>query len=192
MPEQEMQKRLNLKIKFRESFRPFAPSVLAEDTAAYFETEKPSPYMLLIADVRKERRNTLPPDYHRQPIRDKLYFVRSDVPAITHLDFTARLQTVHRNNPAGNRPGLQGTDRLWGHRQHEFNVWANRSAPPKMPTGALCGPTWITSSSELHLHQGNSRHGRKTTGRKSTLTDKEDSACLFYILLGREFRLEIT
>ena len=96
----EMQKRLNLKIKFRESFRPFAPSVLAEDTAEYFETEAPSPYMLLIADVRKERRNSLPPDYHQQPIRDKLYFVRSDVPAITHLDFTARLQTVHREtNP---------------------------------------------------------------------------------------------
>jgi len=96
----EMQKRLNLKIKFRESFRPFAPSVLAEDTAAYFETDKPSPYMLLIADVRKERRHALPPDYHRRPIRDKLYFVRSDVPAITHLDFTARLQTVHREtNP---------------------------------------------------------------------------------------------
>jgi len=96
----EMQKRLNLKIKFRESFRPFAPSVLAEDAAEYFETETPSPYMLLIADVRKERRNPLPPDYHRRPIRDKLYYVRSDIPAITHLDFTARLQTVHREtNP---------------------------------------------------------------------------------------------
>jgi len=96
----EMQKRLNLKIKFRESFRPFAPSVLAEDAAEYFELEAPSPYMLLIADVRKERRNPLPPDYHRQPIRDKLYYVRSDIPAITHLDFTARLQTVHREtNP---------------------------------------------------------------------------------------------
>ena len=96
----EMQKRLNLKIKFRESFRPFAPSVLAEDAAEYFELEAPSPYMLLIADVRKERRNPLPPDYHRRPIRDKLYYVRSDIPAITHLDFTARLQTVHREtNP---------------------------------------------------------------------------------------------
>ena len=96
----EMQKRLNLKIKFRESFRPFAPSVLYEDVAEYFEMETPSPYMLLIADVQKGRRYPLPPDYHQQPIRDKLYYVRSDVPAITHLDYTARLQTVHREtNP---------------------------------------------------------------------------------------------
>ncbi|MFA6412122.1 MAG: carbamoyltransferase [Syntrophales bacterium] len=92
----EMQKRLNLKIKFRESFRPFAPSVLYEDVAEYFEMETPSPYMLLIADVQKGRRHPLPPDYHQQPIRDKLYYVRSDVPAITHLDYTARLQTVHQ------------------------------------------------------------------------------------------------
>ncbi|MFA5181866.1 MAG: carbamoyltransferase [Syntrophales bacterium] len=96
----EMQKRLNLKIKYRESFRPFAPSVLYEDIAEYFEMETPSPYMLLIADVQKGRRHPLPPNYHQQPIRDKLYYVRSDIPAITHLDYTARLQTVHREtNP---------------------------------------------------------------------------------------------
>ena len=95
-----MQKRLNIKIKFRESFRPFAPSVLYEDVAEYFEMETPSPYMLLIADVHKDRRYPLPPDYHQQSIRDKLYYVRSDIPAITHLDYTARLQTVHRDtNP---------------------------------------------------------------------------------------------
>jgi len=96
----EMQRRLNLQIKFRESFRPFAPSVLAEEAASYFDLAKPSPYMLLIAEVRRERRHALPPDYHRLPIRDKLYTVRSDIPAVTHLDFTARLQTVHREtNP---------------------------------------------------------------------------------------------
>ncbi len=96
----EMQKRLNLQIKFRESFRPFAPSVLYEDIADYFETDKPSPYMLLIADVKKERRNPLPEGFHQQPLRDKLYYVRSDVPAITHLDYSARLQTVHKEtNP---------------------------------------------------------------------------------------------
>ncbi|MFH1081391.1 MAG: carbamoyltransferase [Pseudomonadota bacterium] len=97
---EDMQKRLNLKIKFRESFRPFAPSVLYEDVRTYFETEKPSPYMLLIADVRKDRRTPRPEDYDRKSIRDKLYYIRSDIPAITHLDYSARLQTVHREtNP---------------------------------------------------------------------------------------------
>ena len=96
----DMQLRLNLKIKFRESFRPFAPSVLMEDLQEYFDTDRPSPYMLLIADVVESRRNPHPEGYHRMPIKDKLYTVRSDVPAITHLDYTARLQTVHREtNP---------------------------------------------------------------------------------------------
>lgn len=96
----EMQKRLNIKIKFRESFRPFAPSVIYEDVKEYFDIEKPSPYMLLIADVVEKRRNPLPEGYHKLPIKDKLYFIRSDVPAITHLDYSARLQTVHEEtNP---------------------------------------------------------------------------------------------
>jgi carbamoyltransferase len=96
----EMQKKLNLKIKFREGFRPFAPSVLAEDSAEFFDTHTPSPYMLLVADVREARRKTLPADYHSLPWRDKLYYLRSDVPAITHIDYTARLQTVHKEtNP---------------------------------------------------------------------------------------------
>lgn len=96
----EMQKKLNLKIKYRESFRPFAPSVLYEDTGQYFDLDRPSPYMLLIADVVKARRNPLPSDYHKLPIKEKLYYIRSDVPAITHLDYSARIQTVHREtNP---------------------------------------------------------------------------------------------
>ncbi|MBI5683034.1 MAG: carbamoyltransferase [Deltaproteobacteria bacterium] len=92
----EMQKKLNLKIKFRESFRPFAPSVLYEDEGEYFETDHPSPYMLLIADVLEKRRNPLPDGYHSMPVREKLYYLRSDIPAITHLDYSARLQTVHK------------------------------------------------------------------------------------------------
>lgn len=92
----DMQKRLNVKIKFRESFRPFAPSVIYEDVKDYFKTDRPSPYMLLIADVAEERRKSLPENYRRLPIREKLYTVRSDMPAITHLDYSARLQTVHR------------------------------------------------------------------------------------------------
>ncbi len=96
----EMQKRLNLKIKFRESFRPFAPAVIYEDTQDYFELKNPSPYMLLIADVAEQRRNPLPDGYHKLPLRDKLYFIRSDIPAVTHLDYSARLQTVHEEtNP---------------------------------------------------------------------------------------------
>lgn len=96
----EMQKKLNLKIKYRESFRPFAPSVLWEDAAEYFETSVPSPYMLLVADVKSSRRKMLPEGYHSLPARDKLYFLRSDIPAVTHLDYSARLQTVHREtNP---------------------------------------------------------------------------------------------
>ncbi|MCU0427766.1 MAG: carbamoyltransferase [Candidatus Kapabacteria bacterium] len=96
----EMQKRLNLKIKYREGFRPFAPSVLAEDETEYFDVSAPSPYMLLIADVVEKRRKTLPPGYHAQELKDKLYFLRSDLPSITHLDYSARLQTVHKEtNP---------------------------------------------------------------------------------------------
>jgi carbamoyltransferase len=96
----EMQKRLNLKIKFREGFRPFAPSVLEEDVAQYFELHRPSPYMLLVTPVRKERRHPLPPDYSDRPMYDRLYFVRSDLPAITHVDYSARIQTVSRaTNP---------------------------------------------------------------------------------------------
>lgn len=96
----EMQKKLNLKIKFREGFRPFAPSVLFEKISDYFDIDKPSPYMLLIADVKKERRNSLPGGYNALPWRDKLYYLRSDVPSITHIDFSARIQTVHKEtNP---------------------------------------------------------------------------------------------
>ncbi|SNB46628.1 carbamoyltransferase [Geobacter sp. DSM 9736] len=96
----QMQKKLNLKIKYREGFRPFAPSVLAEDAALYFERGDFSPYMLLIDYVREDRRNTLPNGYHQLPLKEKLYFLRSDIPSITHLDFSARVQTVHHEtNP---------------------------------------------------------------------------------------------
>jgi carbamoyltransferase len=91
----EMQKKLNLKIKYREGFRPFAPSVLIEDNEKFFETDTHSPYMLLVADVVKERRAKLPENYNEQPLMDRLYLLRSDVPAITHIDFSARIQTVH-------------------------------------------------------------------------------------------------
>jgi carbamoyltransferase len=96
----EMQKKLNLNIKYREGFRPFAPSVLAEDAPEYFDLETDSPYMLITAPVKEDRRNKLPGHYHDLPFWDKLYYKRSDMPAITHLDFSARMQTVRKKtNP---------------------------------------------------------------------------------------------
>lgn len=96
----EMQKKLNVKIKYRESFRPFAPSVLAERCADYFEYTGISPYMLLVHPVKVSRRHRLPANYHQLPLRDKLYILRSDMPSITHIDFSARIQTVHKEtNP---------------------------------------------------------------------------------------------
>jgi carbamoyltransferase len=97
---EEMQKKLNLKIKYRESFRPFAPSVLEEDSQSFFEHMSISPYMLIVQPVVKSRRNLLPPNFNSLPLRDKLYYKRSDVPAITHIDFSARIQTVSKlTNP---------------------------------------------------------------------------------------------
>ncbi len=93
----EMQKKLNLKIKYRESFRPFAPTVLAEDVNTYFNLECASPYMLLVAQVNKNQLNELPEDYHQLSLMDRLYIERSRIPAVTHIDFSARIQTVHKN-----------------------------------------------------------------------------------------------
>jgi carbamoyltransferase len=92
----EMQKKLNLKIKYRESFRPFAPAILEEDREEFFKLPLSSPYMLLVGDVNTKHRNKLPEGYYGLDLMDRLYFERSDVPAITHIDFSARVQTVHR------------------------------------------------------------------------------------------------
>lgn len=95
-----MQRTLNLKIKYREGFRPFAPSVLFEDLREYFDLAVPSPYMLLVADVAEKRRKPMLGNHAGMGIRGKLDQVRSDIPAVTHVDYSARLQTVHReNNP---------------------------------------------------------------------------------------------
>jgi carbamoyltransferase len=96
----EMQKKLNLKIKYREGFRPFAPSVLFENVADYFDFQIASPYMLFVGDVNKDRRIKLPENYYSMDLWEKLYYKRSDIQSVTHLDFSARLQTVHKEtNP---------------------------------------------------------------------------------------------
>lgn len=96
----EMQKKLNLKIKYREGFRPFAPSVLEEDVGEYFDLDRESPYMLLVAPVREDRQIPLPEGYADRPLYERLYFRRSDLPAITHIDYSARIQSVSKDtNP---------------------------------------------------------------------------------------------
>ena len=95
-----MQKTLNLRVKYRESFRPFAPSVLREDVQDWFEIEADSPYMLFVADIVKERRRTMTDEEDALFGIDKLNVARSEIPAVTHVDYSARLQTVHREtNP---------------------------------------------------------------------------------------------
>ena len=96
----EMQKKLNLKIKYRESFRPFAPSVLREHVAEWFEMDVDSPYMLLVAPVLEKHRRVMTDDEQKLFGIDKLNVVRSSIPAVTHVDYSARVQTVHREtNP---------------------------------------------------------------------------------------------
>lgn len=96
----DMQKKLNLKIKYREGFRPFAPSVREEDEENYFDLAVISPYMLLVRPVRESIRCALPENYSSYPIWDRLYWQRSSLPAITHIDFSARIQTVSKKtNP---------------------------------------------------------------------------------------------
>ncbi len=109
----KMQSVMNLKIKYRESFRPFAPSCLAERASDYFELDAPSPYMLLVAPVREERRLTAP-DQSGVPLREWVNQVRSDIPAVTHVDYTARVQTVSPDTNPEFHAILQAFERQTG------------------------------------------------------------------------------
>ncbi len=96
----EMQRKINLKIKFRESFRPFAPSVLADHVSDWFELDRESPYMLLVAPVKQDKRLPVPQAAQNLQGLGKLQVVRSQIPAVTHVDYSARIQTVRReDNP---------------------------------------------------------------------------------------------
>jgi carbamoyltransferase len=96
----KMQSMLNLKVKFRESFRPFAPSVLREHVCEWFELDQDSPYMLLVADVRESHRRLMTEDEQKLFGIEKLNVPRSDIPAVTHVDYSALIQTVHKEtNP---------------------------------------------------------------------------------------------
>src|SRR5207302_3706616 len=95
-----MQSQMNLKIKFREGFRPFAPSVLRERVQDYFELDCDSPYMLLVAPVKRERQIPMTTEQRSLWGIDLLNVLRSDIPAVTHIDYSARIQTVHEDtNP---------------------------------------------------------------------------------------------
>ena len=110
----DIQTVMNLKIKYRESFRPFAPSVLEEKAFEYFDTKRPSPYMLLVSYVREERR--LPqPTIDEMPMLERLKVKRSDIPAITHLDYSARLQTVNKRHKPDYHEVISEFEKLTGY-----------------------------------------------------------------------------
>jgi carbamoyltransferase len=109
-----MQKTLNLKVKYRESFRPFAPSVLRERVNDWFEIDCDSPYMLLVADVVKRRRLAMTEAQHKLFGIDKLNVPRSDIPAVTHVDYSARIQTVHQQTNPRFHALLSEFERLTG------------------------------------------------------------------------------
>ena len=110
----KMRDTLNMKIKFREGFRPFAPSVLADKASEWFEIDCDSPYMLLVAPVRKERQIAMTEDQQRMWGIDKLNLPRSDLPAITHIDYSARVQTVARETNPNYHALIQEFERLTG------------------------------------------------------------------------------
>ena len=109
----ETQSVMNLKIKYRESFRPFAPTVLEEKSAEYFDMDRPSPYMLLVAHIRDDR-CYLVPKGNGMSILERLELKRSDIPAVTHLDYSARLQTINRQNKKDYYDVIKEFERLTG------------------------------------------------------------------------------
>lgn len=110
----KMQSLMNLKVKFRESFRPFAPAVLAEKANEYFDLDRESPYMLFVAEVKEERRKQITGEEEKLFGIDKLKVVRSDIPAVTHIDYSARVQTVHKETNPLFHELISSFDRKYG------------------------------------------------------------------------------
>ena len=146
---QTMQKNLNLKVKYRESFRPFAPSVLREEVANWFDLDVDSPYMLLVAPVAQQHMRRMTPEEEQLFGIDKLNVVRSTIPAVTHVDYSARVQTVHRDTNPTYYELISRFQRLTGYPviiNTSFNV---RSEPIVCTRGrfaASWGRSWISSS----------------------------------------------
>ena len=149
----QMQAQMNIKIKFRE-FRPFAPSVLRERVTDYFELDVDSPYMLLVAPVRNERRSADDRGGRGLWGIDKLNVPRSDIPAVTHIDYSARVQTVS----AGGQPGLLRSHRgvreppvaRCSSTRPSTSAASRSSARRRTPTAASCAPTstlWCSARS---------------------------------------------
>ena len=123
-----MQKTLNLRVKYRESFRPFAPSVLREDVAEWFELDYDSPYMLLVAGVRPERRRQMTGEENKLFGIDKLNVPRSDIPAVTHVDYSAPCRRAPRDQPP--------FQAMWDFKQRKAPVMVNTASSPGEPISA--------------------------------------------------------
>ena len=149
----DMQSVMNLKIKYRESFRPFAPSVLRERASDYFVLDADSPYMLLVAPVAEKRRLPLSVTQEGLWGIELLNIPRSDIPAVTHLDYSARVQTVHHDTNPRYYALLKAFEARTGHAvlvNTSFNV---RGEPivstRRMPIGVLCEPKWMCLSLKI-------------------------------------------
>jgi carbamoyltransferase len=141
-----MQSVMNLKIKYRESFRPFAPSVLADRVSDWFELATDSPYMLLVADVRQDKRIAATETDQALSGIDRLKVPRSQLPAVTHVDYSARIQTVHEaTNPryhacSAPLPSRRAV-RCWS-TPRSTCVGSPSCAPLRMRIAASCAPRW--------------------------------------------------
>ncbi len=143
-----MQSVLNLKIKYRESFRPFAPSILREHLAEWFALDVDSPYMLLVAPVRDEHRIAMTAEQERLFGIEKLNVPRSTIPAVTHVDYSARIQTVHARPTRSTTRCSSAFTRSPAARSWSTPASTCAASPscarPRMPGAASCARRWTT------------------------------------------------